>query len=63
MAIITCLSLPGGNFNSFSVDGNGLLNMDHRLPFPKDMRENMLRAIHSCHAGRNGMLREASDNR
>ena len=36
--------------------------MDHRLVIPKDMRENMLRAIHFGHAGRDAMLREASDN-
>ena len=35
--------------------------MDHRLVIPKDMRENMLRAIHFGHAGRDAMLREASD--
>ena len=35
--------------------------MDHRLVIPKDMRENMLRAIHFGHAGRDVMLREASD--
>ena len=34
--------------------------MDHRLVIPKDMRENMLRAIHFGHAGRSVMLREAS---
>ena len=48
-------------FNSFSVDSNGLLYMDHRFVIPKDMRENMLRAIHFGHAGRDAMLREASD--
>ena len=48
-------------FISFSVDSNGLLYMDHRLIIPKDMRENMLRAIHFGHAGRDAMLREASD--
>ena len=35
--------------------------MDHRLVIPKDMRENMLRAIHFGHARRDAMLREASD--
>ena len=35
--------------------------MDHRLVIPKDLRENMLRAIHFGHAGRDAMLREASD--
>ena len=35
--------------------------MDQRLVIPKDMRENVLRAIHFGHAGRDTMLREASD--
>ena len=35
--------------------------MDHRLVIPKEMRENMLRALHFGHAGRDAMLREASD--
>ena len=35
--------------------------MDQRLVIPKDMRENVLRAIHFGHAGRDAMLREASD--
>ena len=35
--------------------------MDNRLVIHKDMRENMLRAIHFGHAGRDAMLREASD--
>ena len=48
-------------FNSFSVSENGLLYMDNRLVVPKDMRENVLRAIHFGHAGRDAMLREASD--
>ena len=48
-------------FNSFSVSENGLLYMDNRLVIPKDMRENVLRAIHFGHAGRDAMLREASD--
>ena len=48
-------------FSSFSVSENGLLYMDNRLVIPKDMRENVLRAIHSGHAGRDEMLREASD--
>ena len=47
--------------NSFSVSENGLLYMDNRLVIPKDMRENVLRAIHFGHAGRDAMLREASD--
>ena len=49
------------NFNSVSVDFNGLLYMDHRLVIPKDMTENMLRAIHFGDAGRDAMVREASD--
>ena len=48
-------------FNSFSVDSNGLLYMDHRSVALKDMREIMLRAIHFGHAGRDAVLREASD--
>ena len=48
-------------FNSFSVSENGLLYMDNRLVNPKDMRENVLQAIHFGHAGRDAMLREASD--
>ena len=47
--------------NSFSVSENGLLYMDNRLVIPKDMRENVLRAIHFGHARRDAMLREASD--
>ena len=35
--------------------------MDHRLVIPKDLRKNMLRAIHFGHAGRDAMLRKASD--
>ena len=35
--------------------------MDNRLVIPKDMRENILRAINYGHAGRDSMLREASD--
>ena len=48
-------------FNSFLVDTNGLLYMDNRLVIPRDMRENILRAFHFGHAGRDSMLREASD--
>ena len=48
-------------FNSFAVDPNGLLSMDNRLVIPKDLSENILRAIHYGHAGRDSMLREASD--
>ena len=35
--------------------------MDQRLVIPKDMRENVLRAIHSGHADRDAMLPGASD--
>ena len=35
--------------------------MDQRLVVPKYMRENLLRAIHFGHAGRDAMLREAAD--
>ena len=34
--------------------------MDQRFVIPKDMRENLLRAIHFGHAGRDAMLREAA---
>ena len=61
-AVIARLTPPWREkFNSFSVDPNGLLYMDNRLVIPKDMRENMLRAIHFGHAGRDAILREASD--
>ena len=35
--------------------------MDQRLVIPKDIPENVLRAIRSGHSGRDAMLREASD--
>ena len=35
--------------------------MDQRLVIPKDMRENLLRAISSDHAGRDARLRGAAD--
>ena len=35
--------------------------MDQRLVIPKEMRENVMRAIHYGHAGRDAMLREAFD--
>ena len=35
--------------------------MDNRLVIPKNMRENVLRAIHFGHAGRDAMLKEAAD--
>ena len=48
-------------FNSFSLDSKGLLYMDGRLVIPKDMRSNMLSAIHFGHAGRDAMLKDAAD--
>ena len=48
-------------FPSFSVNEQGLLFMDNRVVISKDMRDNMMRAIHYGHAGRDSMLREASD--
>ena len=48
-------------FSSFSLDSQDLLYMDQRLVIPKDMRGNVLRAIHFGHTGRDAMLREASD--
>ena len=47
--------------NSLSLDNNGLLYMEDRLVIPKDMRDNMLSAIHFGHAGRDAMLHEAAD--
>ena len=35
--------------------------MDNRLVILKDMRKNVLRAIHFGHAGRDAMLRDAPD--
>ena len=61
-AVISRLPPPWGEkFNSCSLDSKNLLYMDQRLVIPKDMRENVLRAIHFGHAGRDAMLREASD--
>ena len=48
-------------FSSFSLDSQDLLHMDQILVIPKDLRENVLRAIHFGHAGRDAMLRETSD--
>ena len=48
-------------FNSLSLDSNKLLYLDERLVIPKDMRENMLTAIHFGHASRDAMLRETAD--
>ena len=61
-AVISRLPPPWREkFSSFSLDSKNLLYMDQRLVIPKDMRENVLRAIHFGHAGRDAMLREASD--
>ena len=61
-AVISRLPPPWREkFNSFSMDSNNLPYMDQRLVIPKGMRQNVLRAIHFGHAGRDAMLREASD--
>ena len=61
-AIIARLPTPWREiFNSFSVSDNGLLYMDNRLVIPKNMRKNVLRAIHFGHVGRDAMLKEAAD--
>ena len=60
-AVISGLPPPWReNFISFSLDSKNLIYMDQRLVIPKDMRENVLRAIHFGHAGRDAMIREAS---
>ena len=61
-AIVSRLQRPcRDKFPSFSVNEQGLLLMDNCLVIPKDMRDNIMRAIHYGHAGRDSMLREASD--
>ena len=61
-AIIARLPPPWRErLNYFAVDSNDSLYMDNRLVIPRDMRENVLRAIHFGHAGRDSMLREAAD--
>ena len=61
-AVISRLPPPcREKFNSFSLDSKNLLYMCQRLLIPKDMRENVLRAIHFGRAGRDAMLREAAD--
>ena len=61
-AVIARLPPPWGEkFNSLSVSDCGLLYMDNCLVIPKNMRENVLRAIHFGHAGRDAMLKEAAD--
>ena len=61
-AIVSRLPPPWREkFPSFSENEQGLLFMDNRLIIPKDMRDNIMRAIHYGHAGRDSMLREASD--
>ena len=57
MPLLRVFSLPGGK-SSYHFR---LLYMDKRLVNHKDMRENVLRAFHFGHAGRDAMLREASD--
>ena len=47
------------NFNSFSVDRRNLLYMDQRLVIPKDMRENVLGAIHNRHVDFAGPFQNA----
>ena len=48
-------------FGAVSLDSQSLLYMDQRLVIPNDMRENVLRAMHFGHAGRDAMLGKASD--
>ena len=60
-SVISRLPSPWSEkFTSFTVDEKGLLFMNQRLVIPKDMRENLLRAIHFGHAVRVAMLREAT---
>ena len=61
-AVISRLPPPWREkLTSFSVNEKDLLFMDNCLVIPKDMRENLLRAIHFGHARRDTMLLEASD--
>ena len=48
-------------FISFSDSDIGLFYMDKRLVIPKDMRENVFRANHCGHTGRDAKLKEAAD--
>ena len=48
-------------FTAFNLDSNNLLYMNERLVIPKNMRENMMNAIHFGHTGRDAMLRDAAD--
>ena len=48
-------------FHSLSLDSNNLLYLDERLFIPKDLKENMLTAIHFGHTGSDAMLREAAN--
>ena len=58
-AVISRLPPPWREkFNSFSLDSKNLLYMCQRLLIPKDMRENVLRAIHFGRPGRDAMLRD-----
>ena len=54
----TIVECQDKRFNSFAVDYNGLLNIDNCLVIPKVIRENVLRAVHFGHAGRDSMLRK-----
>ena len=44
-------------FTAFNLDSNNLLYMNERLVIPKNMRENMMNAIHFGQPGRDAMLR------
>ena len=48
-------------FTAFNLNSNNLLYMNERLVIPKNMRENMMNAIHFGHPGRDAMLRDAAD--
>ena len=43
-------------FTAFNLDSNNLLYMNERLVIPKNMRENMMNAIHFGHPGRDAMF-------
>ena len=48
-------------FTSFNLDNNNLLYKDERLVIPKNMRDNMMNAIHFGLTGRDAVLRDAAD--
>ena len=48
-------------FHSISLESNSLLYLDECGVLPKDMRDNMLTAIHFGHTGRDAVLREAAN--